>query len=157
MSTIETLNPGSTLGALAARAYGDPTQFRAIAEANNLNPLDALPGGADIAVPSVQEIAAQVQPALQQVGLANFEAKFGSLQSLLGGGNFQSIANSVVGQLPEQLSGYVSQGLSLIGSINGPEDAISTLSGLMGQLPIPREYQGYTTQLVDWLLDGGDS
>jgi hypothetical protein len=157
MTTIQTLDPGTTLGALAARAYGDPTQFRAIADANNLDPLSALPAGADLAVPSMQEIAAQVQPALQQVGLANFESKFGSIQQILGGGGFQAIANSVVGQLPEQLSGYVSQGLAAIGSINGSGDAISTLSGLMGQLPIPREYEGYTVHLVDWLLDGGDS
>jgi nucleoid-associated protein YgaU len=55
--TAHTLEPGDSLAGLAHRSYGDPTRWRAIAEANGIDDPMRLPVGRPLLVPSLEELS----------------------------------------------------------------------------------------------------
>lgn len=135
MPNLQEALPLEDLGTFAARALGDPSRFREIADLNGLNPLEALTGGTLLEVPNPEELLAQIEPQLQSVATG--------VESAL-----QQATTTL-----EQVRGYTQVARNAVGDVNGILGQVdSQLDQVLGTV---RQYQGQAPHLVDWLLDTG--
>jgi hypothetical protein len=123
--------PGEDLATIAGRALGDPSRFREIAELNGgLNPLDPI-GTAGVLIPTQEELASVVEPALQSV---------------------RTGVTSVLQQATADIQGYIPEVLRDVADING---IVGLVEGPLNQVldTVADRVYGGRTQLIDWLLD----
>lgn len=120
---------GDSLGSMASKFMGSASNFRSLAQFNNLSPFDVVGKGIQIG---------------QQIGIPGFDRFAGVANTVLGavkGGNInpQTLLNLGLDIAPE-----------LLGQINGTESALEILG-------MVRNYSnnGDATGLVQWLLDRG--
>ncbi len=129
---------GDTLLSLAQRHLGDFRQWRALADLNNLNPLEGLPIGVNLNIPGKDELFKEAQPILSGVAL--------------GLNGLQGRVAATLRQLEGQASGYVKEAEALLGEVNGVFGEVESVAQKgMGDLS-NRNYKGEAVKLIDWLL-----
>ena len=124
--------PDEDLASFASRVLGDPAQFRAIAEQNGgLNPLATLSPQLALLVPTQEELASTLEPALQSIRT----------------GITSTIASTV-----DQFQSYIPEVIRQAADING---IIGDIEGPLNQLldQGTQAIESGRAQLVDWLLD----
>ena len=124
--------PDEDLASFASRVLGDPAQFRAIAEQNGgLNPLATLSPQLALLVPTQEELANTLEPALQSIRT----------------GITSTIASTV-----DQFQSYIPEVIRQAADING---IIGDIEGPLNQLldQGAQAIESGRAQLVDWLLD----
>ena len=124
--------PDEDLASFASRVLGDPAQFRAIAEQNGgLNPLATLSPQLALLVPTQEELASTLEPALQSIRT----------------GITSTIASTV-----DQFQSYIPEVIRQAADING---IIGDIEGPLNQLldQGTQAIEAGRAQLVDWLLD----
>lgn len=131
MPSAITPNPGEDLATFASRTLGDPSRFRDLAALNDLNPLATLSSQAALLVPSQEELAKTLEPALESI-------KTGVTATL------SDLASQVQSYIPEVIR-QAADINGIIGEVQGPlNDWLERGTQVI--------YEG-RTQLVDWLLD----
>jgi hypothetical protein len=124
--------PGEDLASFASRVLGDPSRFRDIADQNGgLNPLATLSPQLALLVPSQEELATTLEPALQSI---------------------RTGVSATIASATAQLQSYIPEVIRQAADING---IVGDIEGPLNQL-LDQGVQAIETgraQLVDWLLD----
>jgi LysM repeat protein len=133
---------GDSLLSLAQEHLGDASQWRSLADLNNINPLQLLEVGQQLGIPLNSELIQQALPILS---------------SIAGGRNGEAGLQAILGQVTSAIGQYSPEAQALLGEINGAigGDVESVAQGLAQKI-LGQGLRGYDqsgVQLIDWLLN----
>lgn len=135
-----TATPGDSIATLASDIFnGDVTRFTELLDLNpNIDVFEEITHLISLELPDTSQIFNYAKPVLSQVGETINEVT--------------GTISAVQEKQPQQLKGYASEALKLLGEVNGVlGDVESTLNKTEEQL---QSYNGEPVKLVRWLLGG---
>lgn len=135
---------GDSLQSLAQKHLGDASKWRDVANLDSLNPLEALPIGKEINIPTKAEVFKMAAPALQAIG-TGLNGEPGQLIS-----NFLDQAQ---GEIAKALN-VIPQAQALLGEINGVLGDVQSVVDRekIDELLGDRGYSQQVNRIIDWLL-----
>lgn len=138
------IDSGDSLQSLAQQHLGDASKWREIASLNSTDPLEFLPVGESLKIPTKSEIFQPAKPALQSVA-TGLNGDPGQLA--------KNFLDQVQGEVAKIMN-VIPQAQVLLGEINGVLGEVESvldrvkLDEVLGQ----RGYNEQVNRLIDWLL-----
>lgn len=138
------VNSGDSFQSLAQKHLGDASKWREIASLNSSNPLEFLPVGESLKIPTKSELFKIAGPRLQSVA-TGINGEMGELS--------KNFLDQIEGEVSKALN-VIPQAQVLLGEING---ALGEVESVVDRIKIDeilgqRGYNEQVNRLIDWLL-----
>lgn len=138
------VNSGDSLQSLAQQHLGDASKWREIASLNSANPLEFLPVGESLKIPSKSDVFKIAGPQLQAIA-TGLNGEAGQLA--------KNFLDQVSGEVSKVFN-IIPQAQTLLGEINGVLGQVESVidRAKVDELLSKRGYNQEVNRLIDWLL-----
>lgn len=142
---LQTLvNSGDSFQSLAQKHLGDASKWREIASLNDSNPLEFLPVGESLKIPSKSEVFKVAGPKLQSIA-TGLNGEAGQLAK-----NFLDLVEGEV----SKIMNVIPQAQVLLGELNGVVGEVESVLDRvkLDEILDQRGYNEQVNRLIDWLI-----